>query len=234
MSIRLSRRSRKTADPGSDVTTPARRGRLSYANVTASLALFVALGGTSYAAIKLPAKSVGTVQLKSRAVTKAKIAPGAVDGSRVRNGSLKTADLAAGAADGSKVRDGSLTGADLAAGAVDGSKVRDGSLTSADIAGKVAAAVIADGLASVQRVAVPGTSEAAAPGGFTNRTATATCPAGTFVVGGGASLNDRTVQSLDDSFPSSATAWTTNIVNDGETAPGFTVFAICVPAVAGS
>jgi hypothetical protein len=208
-----------------------RRGRLSYANVTASLALFVALGGTSYAAIKLPARSVGTVQLKSRAVTKAKIAPGAVDGSKVRHHSLTGADIAAGAVDGSKVRDGALTAADIAPGAVDGSKVRDGSLTGLDIAGKVAAAVTADGLASIQRIAVPGTSEPAAE---STRTATATCPTGTFVVGGGASLGDRTVQSLADSYPSSTTAWTANIVNAGTTAPGFTVYAICVHAAAAS
>src|SRR4051794_41919583 len=41
----------------------------------ALLALFVALGGTSYAALKLPGNSVGTKQLKSRAVTLAKIDP---------------------------------------------------------------------------------------------------------------------------------------------------------------
>ena len=34
------------------------------------IALFVALGGTSYAAIKLPVKSVGTEQLKNSSVTK--------------------------------------------------------------------------------------------------------------------------------------------------------------------
>ena len=39
------------------------------------LALFIALGGTSYAAAKLPRNSVGTPQIKSAAVTKAKLAP---------------------------------------------------------------------------------------------------------------------------------------------------------------
>ena len=42
----------------------------------AALALFVALGGTSYAAVKLPANSVGTKQIKNGAVTKAKLASG--------------------------------------------------------------------------------------------------------------------------------------------------------------
>jgi hypothetical protein len=39
------------------------------------LALFVALGGTSYAAAKLPRNSVGTTQIRSGAVTQAKLAP---------------------------------------------------------------------------------------------------------------------------------------------------------------
>jgi hypothetical protein len=49
------------------------RGRLSYANVTASLALFVALGGTSYAAITLPRNSVGPKQIRSNAVRSSEI-----------------------------------------------------------------------------------------------------------------------------------------------------------------
>jgi hypothetical protein len=52
--------------------------RFSYANVTATIALFVALGGGAYAAVKLPANSVGTKQIKNKAVTRAKLAPAAV------------------------------------------------------------------------------------------------------------------------------------------------------------
>jgi hypothetical protein len=55
-------------------------------NAIAYVALFLALGGTSYAAIKIPAKSVGTKQLKNNAVT----------GAKVKNGSLLVADLKAG------------------------------------------------------------------------------------------------------------------------------------------
>lgn len=47
-------------------------------NVVAYLALFVALGGTSYAAINLPAGSVGSKQLRSGAVTNKKLAKGSV------------------------------------------------------------------------------------------------------------------------------------------------------------
>jgi hypothetical protein len=44
--------------------------RCSYANVTATLALFVSLGGASYAAVSLPSNSVGSRQLRARAVTR--------------------------------------------------------------------------------------------------------------------------------------------------------------------
>jgi hypothetical protein len=47
-----------------------------YADVAATLALVLALGGTSYAVTALPRNSVGTPQLKAQAVTKAKLAPG--------------------------------------------------------------------------------------------------------------------------------------------------------------
>jgi hypothetical protein len=54
------------------------RPRLSYANVVSSLALFVALGGTSYAVSQLPRNSVGSQQLKRNAVTSVKIRARAV------------------------------------------------------------------------------------------------------------------------------------------------------------
>jgi hypothetical protein len=74
--------------------------RLTYANVTATVALFLALGGASYAATQLPKNSVGTKQLKASSVTSAKIKKGAVTGAKIRLSSLgkvpraKTADNA--------------------------------------------------------------------------------------------------------------------------------------------
>jgi hypothetical protein len=62
------------------------RRRPSPATVIAVLALFVALGGTSYAAVKLPKNSVGKKQIRT----------GAVASSEVRNGSLLAQDFRAG------------------------------------------------------------------------------------------------------------------------------------------
>jgi hypothetical protein len=59
---------------------------LTYANVIATLALFLALGGGAYAAIRIPAGSVGAKQIKSNAV----------NSSKVENGSLLAGDFKAG------------------------------------------------------------------------------------------------------------------------------------------
>lgn len=61
-------------------TTVRRRGpRLSYANVMATLAVFLGLGGGAYAAVSLPARSVDTKHIKRHAVTRPKLAARAVD-----------------------------------------------------------------------------------------------------------------------------------------------------------
>ena len=64
------------------------RSSLTYANVTASLALFIALSGTAWAAANPPRNSVGERQLKPDAVTGAKIKDGTVKG-RDLNGDAK-------------------------------------------------------------------------------------------------------------------------------------------------
>jgi hypothetical protein len=53
------------------------RGNLTFSNVVACLALFVALGGVGYAATQLPKNSVGSRELKPGAVTPAKLSAAA-------------------------------------------------------------------------------------------------------------------------------------------------------------
>jgi hypothetical protein len=77
------------------------RRRLTYANVVATLALFAALGGGAWAAFTLPAGSVGTRQLKNRAVTPAKLAPTTVRRLRGKRGPAGPSDIfVQGVADG--------------------------------------------------------------------------------------------------------------------------------------
>ena len=54
------------------------RRRLTYANVVATVALFAALGGSSYAAIKLAPGSVGNKELRNGAVTSTKVKKGSL------------------------------------------------------------------------------------------------------------------------------------------------------------
>ena len=55
------------------IRRPDVRVRISPALVVASVALAISLGGTGYAALKLPAGSVGAAQLKKNAVTSRKV-----------------------------------------------------------------------------------------------------------------------------------------------------------------
>jgi hypothetical protein len=58
------------------------------ATVIASVALFVALGGTGYAAFSLPKNSVGSKQLKNNAVTTGKLKNGAVTAGKINASGL--------------------------------------------------------------------------------------------------------------------------------------------------
>jgi hypothetical protein len=64
--------------------------------VISVIALFVALGGTSYAAVAIPTNSVGTAQLKNGAVTAAKLAYGQT----LRSGNTETGNWGFGGFEG--------------------------------------------------------------------------------------------------------------------------------------
>jgi len=93
-------------------------------NIVGYLALVIAMGGTSYAAIALPRGSVGTVQLQRGAVTTPKIRAGAVTTGKLALGAVKTGRLA----------NGSVTSPKLGAGSVNSGKVADHSLLPVDLA----------------------------------------------------------------------------------------------------
>jgi hypothetical protein len=71
------------------------RGQLTYANVMASIAVFLALGGGAYA-LTVPRNSVGTRELKRNAVTSSKIRARAVTSAKVRDRSLLARDFKGG------------------------------------------------------------------------------------------------------------------------------------------
>jgi hypothetical protein len=141
--------------------------RPTYTSVTATAALFIALGGSSYAAAT---------------ITGANLRNGTVTGADIKNGSVKGRDVA----------DGSLTGADLADGSLTGTGVAAGSLARAHFSGGLQAGPA--GPAGPRGSAGPGGStdvvtrravDIVLQRGEGERP-TASCAAGEIAIGGGA------------------------------------------------
>ena len=117
--------------------------RITSAHVLAAVALFVALGGGAYAALKLPKNSVKSATIKNGQVKAADLAKKSVTSAKIKDGQVKTADLANNSVSGAKITDGQVGGADiadgqvgtadLADGAVNGAKIADGQVGGADL-----------------------------------------------------------------------------------------------------
>jgi hypothetical protein len=96
-----------------------RTRRISYANVTATLALVMAMStGGAFAAAKIGSSDIAKNAIKSK---------------HIKAGAVQNSDLGANAVTTDKVLDGTLTGADVKDGSLTGGDVTDGSLTGTDI-----------------------------------------------------------------------------------------------------
>ena len=178
--------------------------RPSPAMVISLLALFVALGGTGYAAIVLPANSVGSKQLKKSAVSNKKIAKNAVTTSKVKDGSLLKGDFAAGqlpagaAGPAGSAGPAGPTGPTGPAGTngTNGTNGTDGLITSATVQ-RTTGAAVADGA---------------------EQTITVSCPAGQKAIAGGVRADASGVGYVESTRPVVGTSGTPN---DGETFDGW-------------
>ena len=148
--------------------------RLSYANVMSTIGVMLALGGTSYAAIKLPSNSVGSHQIKASAVRASELASNAVASSDVKDRSLLARDFALG-----QLPTGA-TGANGATGAT-GARGPQGAIGPAGVVGAI----------TVERTdfTVPDTGLATG--------LQVECPAGTKIIGGGSSVEPTS----SDAYP---------------------------------
>lgn len=133
------------------------RPKLNYANVIATIALFVALGGAAVAA-GLPRNSVGANQLKRGAVTPAKLKRAAVTAGKIAPKAVVAGKLGANAVLPGNLGNGIITTAKLSDGAVIASKIKNsvvttnklnnGAVTTAKLGDKsVTAGKLADGIA---------------------------------------------------------------------------------------
>jgi hypothetical protein len=118
----------------------ALRKRLTYANVTSTLALFIAVGaGSAFAANQLALKSVGAPQLRPGAVTADKIRKNAVTSpkleaqavkqGKVANGAIVTEKIANGAVNSAKIAGGAIASDKIPNDSVGGEKIIEGSLS---------------------------------------------------------------------------------------------------------
>ncbi len=151
-----------------------RKIRLNYSNVTATLALFLALGGSSYAAISISGQNVRN---------------GTLTGSDLKNESVKSRDIDNGSLTGSDLKNGSLLAGDFKAGELPaGPAGPDGPQGPQGIPGP-------QGTSGASNVVARRTNRivaAPAPGQVTYEPALASCLPGERAVGGGAGITNIT------------------------------------------
>lgn len=102
--------------------------KLNYANVVATIALFIALGGAAIAA-GLPKHSVGAAQLKKGAVTPAAMRKGAVTAGKIAPKAVVAGKLGANAVLPGNLGNGIISTNKLADAAVIAAKIKNGSVT---------------------------------------------------------------------------------------------------------
>lgn len=209
---------------------------LSVANVLSCIALFVALGGSAFAAVKLNAGQVKAVNIARQAVTNAKIKREAVTSGKIKNGTVNALDIGAGQVTGEKIATGAVTSKKLARKAVSPRAIADEAVTAEKLANE---SIVASKLAPsfygqlVRNVAYE--SAQSVSDSEPNKTVTANCPSGKEAIGGGVRLEGELAEvSVTGSYPfssgSSRTGWTAIAHETGGGQPGnwsVVAFVVC-------
>jgi hypothetical protein len=178
------------------------RGRVSSAHVIALAALFVALGGTAYAAATVGTSdikdgAVTTNKIRNKAVTRQKIADAAVVTRTIKDNAVKTAKIADAAVtntkigpdaiDSSKVLDGSIGTTDLTDAAVTTGKLGDAAVDSTKLAdASVGSSKLASNAVTAGKLAITPRTTTVDVANNTTALLESPCLAGEKVVGGGA------------------------------------------------
>jgi hypothetical protein len=110
-----------------------RRLRLSYANVMSTLAVMIALGGTSYAAFSLPNNSVTSKKIKNGAVHTSDLGNAAVTGKKLANNAVSTAKITPAAVGTTQLGNAAVTASKLAPAAVTSTALAPNSVSESNI-----------------------------------------------------------------------------------------------------
>ncbi len=221
-----------------------RSHRPSPAMAVASVALFVALGGTSYA---VATGSIDSREIKDSTILSKDIQNNSVHGKDVRNSTVSSGDVASNSLIGGDVRENSLSGSDIAPNAVSGDELQANAVSADEIQpnsidgdelkdGGVRAADLSEALFNpVVRV-----SKETVPNN-TTITELATCPPGERAIAGGygtvedlqtgvtaISNGPAAFVSGSDTVGGIATTWRVRVRNTTGSSLELTVFATCV------
>jgi hypothetical protein len=222
------------------------RSKLTYGNVAATFAVFLALGGGAYAAVALPKNSVGTKQLKTNAVTSGKVLDGSLVAADFKPGQIDTGpqgpkgDIGPQGTRGTTGPQGpgggtgpqGLPGAAGASGPTGptgptGVKGNTGTTGPTGLTGNTGGTG-PSGPAGSFSVTQAKKSFVVSPGSVA--ATTVDCPSGfPGVVGGGFELPDSPSTTVLQSLPASASGWLVRVRdNDFELQADVTAYAICV------
>jgi hypothetical protein len=169
---------------------------LTAANILSVTALFVALGGTAYAAVKLKPNQVKAVNIANQAVTNPKIKTQAVTSGKIKNLGVKAADLSSASVINSKIANKAVTNAKLGNESVGGSKLAKKAVTESKLGaesvttGKLGPEAVSSAKISsaVWHQLLKNTTyvtETSGPQSETNKTVIAKCPSNKEAIGGG-------------------------------------------------
>jgi hypothetical protein len=211
--------------------------RPSPAGAVAFVALLLSLGGTAYAGSTLGNNSVGTRQIKNRAVTSSKIGKGAVATANIKSGAVTSSEInTSGLTVPNATNAINATNATNATTAINATNA-----TTATTATNAATAANATALAKVTYAQSASIASPAGGGTVDNPSDTpgsVTCPTGTSAIAGGFSTSGLGVE-INESEPTfaagtakPATGWNGFVDNFTGTARTFTVWAICTPVTA--
>lgn len=206
---------------------------LSFSNVIALLALFIALGGSVYAAsnkidgAQIKAKSLPGNRIQPNTVTAAQIKKGTIGEAQIKSGAVSGKLIKSGAVTAKQIRSSSITGAQVKAGSISGAQIQSGSLGATQINQTTLTGISAANIHTVQYVA---STVTLVPESETGTSATSTCPSGMKVIGGGATLSNKEFGSILESGPNAErSGWYANGFLFNKVNVTMTVTAICTP-----
>jgi hypothetical protein len=189
------------------------RSKLTYPHVVSTLALFVALGGTAYAAATIGSDdviddSLRSEDIKNETLRGGDLTPGTIGSSRVADGTLVSSDVQDDALTGTDIKNGTIGASDVAANSRGGGRIADNSLKGTDIDEGSLTGVKISGITYVygdSRVNGEATSQSF-------QGANAYCPPGQTLIGTGFDVTGGKA----GVYPDETSAITVNVVDPGE------------------